>query len=107
MLPTTPAEVEALEARVARLEMLVAAMSAQVVTRKLIVLDDHGRERIIARTWPGGDDAEIAVYATGEHYVALNGSTASCCPSASLAVITAGDVAEVVGPALCVCAVAA
>jgi hypothetical protein len=101
------AAVAELEARIAQLETLVAAMSAQVVTRRLVVLDDEGAERIVARTLPGGGDAELAVYATPSHYVAVGGSHASCCPAASVAIITDDEVALMVGPLDCVCEMAA
>lgn len=101
------AAVVELEARLAQLEMLVAAMSAQVVTRRLVVLDDEGQERIVAHTLPGGGDAELAVYATPTHYVALGGSHASCCPAASVAIIADDEVAFLAGPLDCVCVVAA
>jgi hypothetical protein len=100
---TTVAE---LEARIARLELLIAAMSAEIVTRRLVVLDDEGQERIVAHTLPGGGDAEVAVYATPSHYVAIGGSHASCCPAASVAIITEGEVALMVGPLDCVCVAA-
>jgi hypothetical protein len=101
------AEVVELEARIAQLEMLVAAMSVQVVTRKLIVLDDEGHERIVARTLPGGGDAELVVFATESHYIAVGGSHASCCPAASVAVVANDEVALMVGPLDCVCEMAA
>ena len=96
-----------LEARIAQLEMLVAALSVEIVTRRLVVLDDEGQERIVAHTLPGGGDAELAVYATRSHYVAVGGSHASCCPAASVAIVSDDEVALMVGPLDCVCVVAA
>jgi hypothetical protein len=108
MVPTpVSTDLADLAARVAQLEMLVAALSVEVVTRKLIVLDDEGQERIVACTFPHGGDAELRVHATPSHYVGLAGSHASCCPSASLAVVSDGECALMVGPAACVCQVAA
>ena len=101
------AAVAELEARIARLEMLVAALSVEIVTRRLVVLDDEGQERIVAHTLPGGGDAELAVYATPTHYVALGGSHASCCPAATVAIIADDEVALMVGPLDCVCEMAA
>ena len=101
------AAVAELEARIAHLEMLVAALSVEVVTRRLVVLDDEGQERIVAHTLPGGGDAELAVYATPSHYVALGGSHASCCPAATVAILTDDEVAFMAGPLDCVCVVSA
>ena len=101
------AAVVELEARLAQLEMLVAALSVEIVTRRLVVLDDEGQERIVAHTLPGGGDAEVAVYATATHYVAIGGSHASCCPAASVAIIAGDEVALMVGPLDCVCEMAA
>ena len=101
------AAVAELEARIAQLEMLVAALSVEIVTRRLVVLDDHGNERIVASVFPDAGDAEVRVHATESEYVGLCGSTASCCPSASLAVVSDGECAVLVGPADCVCVVAA
>jgi len=85
------ARLDTLEARLARLEAAVAALADQVTTRRLAVVDERGRERIVATADLDAEQAELVV-------VDLAGPDDDAIGHAGLSVVGAdGEVAVVVG----------
>ena len=75
-------ELAELRAIVADLAQQIARMSNEIVTRRIVVLDETGAPRIVGEVV--GPDATLFVQTDSEHRAALVASTASCCPLVSV-----------------------
>ena len=61
---------------------VIESMSNEIVTRRIVVLDETGAPRIVGEVV--GPDATLFVQTDSEHRAALVASTASCCPLVSV-----------------------
>ena len=82
-------ELAELRATVADLAEQIAQLSVQVVTRRLVVVDGSGAERIIGEVI--GQDALLSVQTDIDHRASLLACTSGCCPLVGLSVQSGDD----------------
>ena len=82
--------VESMQLMVATLAEQVGRLSTEVRTRRLVIVDDTGVERIVGECLRNAGDASLYVQTDTEHRASLVASPSSCCPMVGFSVST-GD----------------